>query len=70
MDSDMDRVEQAILTFALRWLPYRYVPAEDVFVEFGLTTDAFLSRLGELVDRYRPHIHPTTAQMLESMIAT
>ena len=59
----MDAVDHAVLTFAVRWLPYG-APLDDVFVEFGLTPAQYVQRVCDLVVRHRSRIHPETVDRL------
>jgi hypothetical protein len=40
---------ERILSFATIWLPYGGGPAEDIWVKFGLTVDAYYRRLGSIL---------------------
>ncbi|WP_160094417.1 DUF3263 domain-containing protein [Rhodococcus sp. T7] len=46
----MDRVDAAILEFAWRWLPYGGPTAEDILIEFGMTTARYEQQLLLLLD--------------------
>ncbi|MCE4266429.1 MULTISPECIES: hypothetical protein [Rhodococcus] len=40
----------AILTFALKWRHWNGGPAEDIFVQFGITPDQFFRRLHSILE--------------------
>jgi hypothetical protein len=60
----IDRADHELLTFAISWLPYGGGPEDEILVNFGMTTQRYLSRLREVVDRQRHLIHPTVAERL------
>ena len=46
----MDKFNETILDFARRWLPYGGPPADDILMEFGMTTVRYEQQLLTLLD--------------------
>ncbi|OZC42691.1 hypothetical protein CH289_27255 [Rhodococcus sp. RS1C4] len=42
--------DERIVDYARRWLPFGVCNLEDTLVEFGLTPDQYLSRLGGILE--------------------
>ena len=42
-----------MLDFALRWVDFGGGPAEDIFVEFGVSDKVFYQRVGSLISQRR-----------------
>jgi hypothetical protein len=63
----IDGFERAILTHAVRWLPYRSGMLDHTLVEFGLTPQQYLQRLMKLVNTHARLIHPDLAAELRTV---
>ena len=63
----MNRDDQDLLTFAIRWLPYGGGPDDEILINFGLTRQRYLQRLRDTVERQRHHIHPQTFALLTQL---
>lgn len=66
----IDPVDRAVLTFTVRWLPYGGAPADEVFVEFGLTGAEYEQRVCDLVHQHASRIHPHTVEKLLAMCSS
>ena len=65
--SPIDRDDNALLTFAVSWLPYGGGPEDEILVTFGLSHQRYLGRVREAVERNRHLIHPDTVGRLLQM---
>ena len=54
-----------LLEFAERWYPFGGGSAEDIFVEFGLTVDAYFERLSDALDADVGGLSPAVHEALQ-----
>lgn len=66
----IDAIDHAMLTLALRWLPFGGAPLDEVFVEFGLTADEYTRRIADLVSQHHPLINPEAVKRLRATSGT
>lgn len=58
--------QSRLLQFALRWLPFVGGSAEDIFVEFGLSEQAFYVRLTHVLAAVGKGLPPKTRVSLRA----
>lgn len=54
-----------LVEFAEQWYPFGGGSAEDIFVEFGLTVDAFFERLSDALDVGAGGLSPEVHEALQ-----
>jgi hypothetical protein len=47
----MDTNERHVLRYVLSWAPYGGPPADETFIEFGITTSVLRERFSRIVNR-------------------
>jgi Protein of unknown function (DUF3263) len=60
----IDPDDRHLLVFAIRWMPYGGGPADEIFIQFGMTPQRFYERLQEVIERHWSRIHPATRSQL------